>query len=421
MKKQIITLLISISMLLGCSHSTKEKNHFSVQDEKLVIRTEQKKGLGLMYYLISVHDINFQDSARYNVQVPSDLTDTKLAVELIDYNILGYQRTIAAGNQVNRYYENLILHSKIDTANLLSFKDNSICILAGLKENETIFIIDENNNKDFRDDSVRFWKDIDPFSKEDLIMVDYLIYNGEAYVTASAWVNIGLLWGNKYYFVSQHHTASFSVGNSKYEIEVVIPESRFNYNNPKIALVNNNGIVKDTITEREIISIGEVVKLKEGYYRFFDLSNDGSYLSLIKEDDFDSMIGIQVGMNAPDFTAISIKRDTINLKALLDKPLLIANFSGCAPGTYNDYQAIIEKSAGKINILGIEPGINRDYGGILIDVGKPINKDIYDKYRKAYSNYTCYLIGTDGRIIDRFEIDNWASNLTPLLDSLSIK
>jgi len=61
------------------------------------------------------------------------------------------------------------------------------------------------------------------------------------------------------------------------------------------------------------------------------LKNDGSYLTLIKEDDLNSHIGTQVGMIAPDFTGISINNVTINLKMLLDEPLLIANISGCTP------------------------------------------------------------------------------------------
>jgi hypothetical protein len=418
--KIIICLLITILIIPGCSRSSKELNQFPESIDKLLIKTEQEKGLGLMYYLGAIHELNFEDSARYEVQAPSDLSNTKFANELIDYMILGYQRTIAAGDKDNKFYKKLILESKIDTSNLLSYKDNSICILEGVRGNDTIFITDQNNNKDFRDDTIRFWKEIDPYSNENLIKVDYLIYNGKEYVTGANWINIGLWGGTRHYFVSQYYTASFSIGNSKYVVEVSIPENRFNFNNPKIALVNDNGIVKDTIPESEIISIGEVVKLKEGYYRFLDLTNDGSYLTLIKEDDFDSMVGIQAGMNAPDFTVISINNDTINLKALLDKPVLIANISGCTPRSYDIYTDIIEKCAGRINIIGIESGISKVIEGVLIDVEMPVNKDIYNKYRKAYSDYKCYLIGLDGKIIDKFDIFNWQSALSPFLDSLSV-
>jgi hypothetical protein len=416
----MILTLISIALILGCSNPDNKPNQFSSANDKLAIKTEQVKGFGLMYYLGAIIPLKFKDSLNYEVIVPLDLKNIKYANELVDYNILGYQRTIAKGKKDNKYYKNLILESKIDTSNLPSYKDNSICIIEGIKGKDTVFIIDQNNNKDFRDDSIRFWKNIDIYSKRDLIKVNYKIFNNKEYVTSSNWINIGIWNEEKRYFASQYYVGSFSIDSSNYKVEISIPENRFNFNNPKIALVFDNGIVKDTILESQILNIGEVLKLKEGYYRFSGLTNDGSYLTLIKEDDLNSHIGTQVGMIAPDFKGKSYSDDTINLKQLLNKPLLVANISGCTPSSYDVYENILKKCDGKITILGIESGIHRNLGGILIDVENPFNKDLYNKYRKAYSSYDCFLINSEGRIIDKFTLFNWQSRLDPFLDSLNI-
>lgn len=420
MKKIKFLSLISIVLILGCSNPDKNPNHFSSTNDKLVIKTEQEKGLGLMYYLGAISKLKFYDTAYYEVIVPTDLSNIKYTEELVDYNILGYQRTIAKGEKDNKYYKNLILESKIDTSNLLSYKDNSICIIEGIKGKDTVFIIDQNNNKDFRDDSIRYWKPIDLYTKHNLIKVNYNIFNGKEYVTSSNWINIGIWNEEKRYFSSQYYIASFRIDNSNYKVEITIPDSRFNFNNPRVALFYDNGIVKDTILESQILNIGEVLNLKEGYYRFSGLANDGSYLTLIKEDDFNSEIGTQVGMLAPDFTGKSYNDDTVTLKRLLNKPLLVANISGCSPSSYDMYQNIIKKCEGKITILGVESGLHKDLGGILIDVENLYNKGIYNKYRKAYSNYDCFLISTSGRIIDKFNVFNWQSRLIPFLDSLNI-
>ena len=80
---------------------------------------------------------------------------------------------------------------------------------------------------------------------------------------------------------------------------------------------------------------------------------------MIKEDDLNSHIGTQVGMIAPDFKGKSYSDDTINFKLLLDKPLLVANISGCTPCSFDVYENILKKSYGKITILGVESGIHK--------------------------------------------------------------
>lgn len=410
MKKTTIYLLIIFSLIMGCSQKKRSTNQFSSSDQELTLKTHQRKGVGLWMYFAALNALNFNDSAQYDVIVPSELTDISYAYAIVDYNILAYKNYIASGREINKYWSNLISESKIDTSNLLSYKDNSICIIEAVKGQDTVFLVDQNNNKDFRDDTIRVWKELDPFT-EDLVKVDYRIYNGKEYVTSSKWVSIGLWEGLKQYISTQHNTSKFQIDSSQYEIDIFDRYSRFDFSDPRMVASSQLPKSSEAVHEDDVIQIGEVLKLKEGYYRFASLTNDGSLVRLIKEDDFDSRIGLQPGMIAPKFKATTVNGDAIQLSDFLDKPVLVANISGCGPETYHDFETILKETKGNLNVIGLEYGIDNDLGGTMIDVEDGPNNDIYKKYRNAFSSYNCYLINTDGRIENRFLVYNWKSNL----------
>jgi len=215
----------------------------------------------------------------------------------------------------------------------------------------------------------------------------------------------------KQYLSSQHYKAEFQIDTSHYEIDIFIQDCRFNFMDPRIAISSQLPKSQEAVSESDIIQLGEVLKLKEGYYRFASLTNDGSLVGLIKEDDFDSQIGLQPGMIAPNFKATTVNGNPIKLNDFLDKPVLVANISGCAPETYQDFETILKETKGNLNIIGLEYGIDNDLGGTMIDVEDGLNNDIYKKYRNAFSSYNCYLINTDGRIENRFLVYNWMPNL----------
>jgi hypothetical protein len=64
-----------------------------------------------------------------------------------------------------------------------------------------------------------------------------------------------------------------------------------------------------------------------------------------------------------------------------------------------------------LNIIALEHNEIKGLDGIVINVSGDVNKEAYDIYRNAYSNYDCYLINRSGRIIDKFQIFDWESNL----------
>jgi len=86
--------------------------------------------------------------------------------------------------------------AKIDTLNLPSIKVNSISIVSGRRGKDKVFIVDDNNNKDFRDDSIRLYQKIDWRTISKLIKCKYKIYNGKEIVEDSSWINVGTFKDN---------------------------------------------------------------------------------------------------------------------------------------------------------------------------------------------------------------------------------
>jgi peroxiredoxin len=305
-----------------------------------------------------------------------------------------------------------VLDHKIDTLHVPTSSDNSWCIMTGKKNNAQVFIVDENNNKDFRDDSVRTYQKMDWHSTANLIRCKYKVFDGQKTIEDSSWVNIGTLNNdNLWRFVSHHVQSQFSIDDSTFQIGVSSSHSLVTFDEPLLALISKNGVNKDTLLMADIVSKGEYLKLNNQYYRFADISNEGKYVTLIKEKDFDKKVGIQVGMLAPEVKFKSIKGELKSSSDFRDKPLLMANYSGCTHESYEKYKQLLKSHGQEMNIIGIESGIKTDLGGILIDVEDKYNLDIYNKYRQAYSSYTCYLISTEGRIINKFDIFDWESNL----------
>jgi hypothetical protein len=134
---------------------------------------------------------------------------------------------------------------------------------------------------------------------------------------------------------------------------------------------------------------------------------------LIKEKNFQGKVGTQVGMMAPGFECKTTAGELVKCDDFKGQ-LLIANVSGCTPRSYDCYNQLLSAYCTMICILGIENGNIESINGKVIDAGDKFNKDFYDKYRKEYSSYNCYLVNTDGRIINKFEVFDWEVNLSGL-------
>lgn len=400
---QILSLFFLLA-IWGCNPSLKQVNHFNVSSDTLIIQTEKIKGYGM--FPGGGGDINFRDTTeyyKYQVIFPKNLTNIKLSHEIIDSK--KYDSEVANKNSWNNSI----------------FKENSICIMSGNIGNDTVFIVDEDNNKDFRNDSIRLTHDYDWNKPAKLIKIKYKIFNGKEMAEDYGWATIRTRSNNQFvFFVSHHLESTFFIDNQIYQIGAVSgpPYIGFCYDSPILALTAQNGIKKDTLYESDLLQKGEYLKLKDKYYRFVEISNDGKFITLIKENDFDSKIGTQVGMIAPDFNCKSVDGDSIRFKDYKGKYLLLINVTGCwSPiSSYKTCMDLTEAYKGKIDLIGIDnsPVFLKNnlkelrLSGNFIDASA--NKTI-QVYRPLFCSRTCFLINPSGRIADKFEIFDWKSKL----------
>ena len=419
--KQILASLLLIA-IFACSPKTKQVNQFTSSSDTLIVQTSKIKGFGL--FSGEAVNLEFRDTTGSNdfqVIYPKGITNIRSGWESVDYKPFWYRNITDEKSPYITSFLKDYFPAKIDTSNLPSIRDNSISIMSGLRGKDPIFIVDQNNNKDFRDDSVRLVQPIDWKAYAKLIKCKYKIYNGKEMVEDSSWLNIGAEGsGQLLFFISHHLEANFSFDNQPYQIGVVNgpPMLRFCFDSPILALTAQSGIKKDTLYDADLLKKGEYLKLNDYYYRFEDVSNDGKTIVLVKENDFSSKIGTQTGMLAPGFSCKSMGGDSIRFKDYKGKYLLLINVSSCwsKESSYKCYKDLTDAYRGRLEFLGIDksPDILANNIKELKLSGRFINANenqTIEAYRPEYCSRTCFLINPGGRIVDKFEIFDWKSKL----------
>lgn len=394
MKSILSITLIFLIFVQACQQNldSEELNQFTTTTDTLLIRTTKTKGAGL--FSLGVGTISFRDSAeafQYPLVFPANISNIK-------------------GIQIG--------------TDLYSKTPDYIDIVSGLIDNEQVFIVDQNNNKDFTDDTVRQLKPIEWYSSENSIKVSYKMYDGQKIVRDSSWIKIGTQNGRLLYGRDEHLKADLHLNGESYLIGIMDQWSSmmFNYSErSEVALFSDMTITKDTLLKRDLIKMGEYLNLGDSYFRLDKISNNGDYMVLIKEPNFQNTIGTQVGMLAPDFKAISIDGDTVNSDALHDKPIVLANSCGCGGDTQSTeaFYEIKDALGKQVHILRLDSGIEESESGWHIDMEDDYNKEIYNNYRGEYCSRIGYVIGTDQRLIEKFEIKSWQSFLPNLVVSTS--
>lgn len=415
------THLLALLILVGCKHEIEQSNQFNSTSDTLILQTNRIKGYGLFQQY--AYPINFQDLSESdnNKDVfPDNISDLKIAKALIDFKPYTYNNLKSNNSKHLETFLKNYFPRKIDTANIPSEGENSINIISGNRGTERIYVIDENNNKDFRDDSIRICDKLNFDANP--IRCNYNIYDGKEIVKDSGWVNVGVNINNELSISVAHRSKStFSIDNNFYEVQIVNgpPFLRFCFENPILALTVENEVKKDSLRISEIIDYGEYLSLGGSYYRFEDVSNDGGYISLVKEEDVSKKIGTQIGFIAPDFTSITIEGDTISLKDYKGKNLLLVNITACWSPimSYEFYKELTEEYGSSIEILAIDnsPIFLKQNIKELNLTGKFIiandNQSIENNYREDYCSRTCFMINSNGRIEDKFEISDWKKAL----------
>jgi hypothetical protein len=408
-------ILIIVFLNIGCRNTDNLHNVFNSKDDTLVLKTYKNPGIGI--FPVFESPVYFRDTSvlstfQLHLIFPDKTDNIKVFFFLVDGKSMLYKH-FKEGKYDTALFNFEARRMNIDTSNLPmpENSENTIYIMTATKDGSSIIIVDENNNADFRDDSIRKITKLDIHSTQNLIKCRYRIYNGSEYVIDSTWINIGTKDSETSWLMARHLSADFSIDDEKYQMGLVDYLSFCTFDRPLLALLEEKGVSKDSLTENDLIERGEYLKLKDAYYKFDNISNDGNFITLIKEKHYELQIGTQPGLIAPDFKCITTDGDTIKKNDYKNKLLLIANTSGCAPGSYYMYKQLIDACKDKIIVIGVEYEIKEKQGGIIIDASNKFNRDFYEKYRQDYSSYNCYLIDSMGRISNKFRIFDWEKNL----------
>ncbi len=423
---QLKPLLVSAAaLIIGFVAPLKATNSLLTKDT-LILEAKKLKGYGLFkrsYTPLNCKEISENDEL--NKVIPQDISKLEYGFEHVDFKAWSYENLKKKKHKYLPTFLKKFYPSKIDTANVPLDVDNTIKVIIGQKGEDKIFILDQNNNNDFRDDSIRVLKKIVfgvPALQPQPLKCHYQIYNGKEMSKDSSWVIIGLDENGRVWFSVAHHLkATFSIDNQDYEIQAINDYYlRFCFDSPKVSITAQNGIKKDSILISEIFEIGEYLKFGHSYYKFEDITNEGSKITFIREEDVSDKIGTQVGFIAPDFNGVTTVGDSIYLSDYQDEYLLLVNVTACGSPTksYEIYKEISEHYLPRTDIIAIDatPGALKVNIEKLKLRGKFIiseqNKSIQKSYREDFCSRVCFLIGQSGHIVDKFEIWDWKQSLS---------
>jgi peroxiredoxin len=398
-------------------------NQFSAIQDTAVLKTKKQPGYGKFsggFGYLYQKAIPENDERRQFI--PPDITDPEIGEESIDLKVGQYQRLVADQHEYVGAFLQKWYPAKIDTANLPSLHENTLQVVVGKKDGERVYIVDQNNNQDFRDDPVRHLKKINWKAMEEPVSCHYGIYNGEAIIRDSSWVYIGILSNGKVGIsAAQHLVSTFAIDEQQYTVSVFnpAPSTRWCFEDAQISIIARNGIDVDSLTFSDKFELGEYLKFGQYYYQFADIKNDGSAITLIRDKDIRDNFGTQSDLIAPDFSAVTTDGDAIALRDFRGRYLLLVNMDRCysTEMTNGNYQKIQDSYSDKIEIVGIEYSSDdlqakmdryHPEGPFVISTENPT---IQQYYRDFHCSKVCFLIDPAGRIIERFEIEDWKNTL----------
>ncbi|MFC0877574.1 TlpA family protein disulfide reductase [Saccharicrinis sp. FJH2] len=418
---QLIYVAIFIVIVHSCIEKHDQINHFSTYSDTLVIESTKQKGIGIFHqyaYNVTFLDTNewkknewFKDYPDYKINYPPNIKDLKLGFHYIWFYPF-------------RYFDEK--SNKISVQKNTALADRQILMITGNVDNKEVFIVDNNNNKDLTDDSIRTMGEFDRFFKNNLIECTYRIDYGDKRIEDSGWFQIGMINNQIIASGAQHLLADIYIDNVNYQIAVNdYSPSSFCFYSPVLSVLESNSVRKDTLLKNDQFELGEYLILGDHFYKFHKLYNGSGTIILTKNNRPDTLIGTQIGMIAPVFNGQTMDGDTISYQNYKGRYLLLINVSSCwsKVSSYQCYKDLTEAYKGKFYFLGIDnsPNMLRQNIKDLKLTGKFIiaenNSIIQKAYRPEFCSRTCFLINPKGRIVDRFEIFDWKSHLSDYFEN----
>lgn len=417
-----LPLFLTAILILSGIHPA-QAGQYTTPPDTLTLKTTKHEGYGLFgggYWSPYVEEIAPEDERRKII--PQGISELKVARQEVDIKVLQYHRLVESQHEYLPTFLEINYPGRIDTANLPSPAQNGVEAIIGQKDGKPIFIVDENGNRDYRDDPIRPLLEMSSAMKERPVQCHYAVYNGKEIIPDVGWVYFGLSSDEKVKVsVAQYLSADYSIGGQHYQLDAIswMPFTSFCFDSPKISITAQNGVAKDSLLFSEQYELGEYLELGGAYYQFASIANDGSTITLIREDDVSDKIGTQAGFIAPDFEAVSTSGHPLALNDYRGQYLLLTNITACwsKKMSYEYYRELWDDYHEKMAIVAIDESPLalqnniEDLGlkGEFI-IGKD-NPSVKKTYREDYCSRVCFLIDPTGRIVDRFEISDWQESL----------
>jgi len=419
MKKLFLCLLPVFVLLISCEPESKIQNSFSSETDTLLIHTTKIKGTGV--FQPGTLPLRARDTSEYyivEIILPTGIDSIRRLEYSVDF-VRNYYFAYKGGQEnLRKYIEEDVEHNYIDTSLCLPESESLYNIIEGYLDGNKIFIVDENNNKDLTDDSIRRIEDIETDNPDDFVEFRYNVYDGKEFVSERSWLGFryqdNLIWWGK----KEHTIAEFTIDEKSYKIAIGRPHAfdfvyDFESTAPYLLAfvpLNDNEVEYE---ESEYLQLGQYMILDSQYYCLQNLSRDGKELTLVKEDDFQNQTGIQVGLKAPEFNCITIDGDSVHSIDLKDKGIIIVNMCGCG-GDYESvkaYDDILSEFGKEYHVLGVDSQFFDYTEGVLIDSGDLYNEEFYKNYRQMYCSRKTYVIDKDFRIASIFNSIEWQAFL----------
>jgi hypothetical protein len=412
MKLHLVISLLFLSITKVFSQTNPPTNHFADAQDTLILNSIKVKGPGI--FDLGAGGVHFKDTValrqtypwfNFTFSYPADISGIELS--FIDVMITPY-----------RYYS---IKGKAILQQNTGRGENVVGLMAGTLDQQKIYILDQNKNRDFRDDTVRFFQKMRWKNPDNLLVFRYRIDKGEEIITDSSWAQIGLdkdrIWCGSF----QHQVASCVIGDQPYRLGIADSGADFSYYRPILAVLAENGVTRDSLLYRDNIGIGQYLKLGHDYYKFTDFFNGSGTIVLVRDDNYTKRVGAQVGLLVPNFQFKTVIGDTLTSTKFKNKFILIANVTSCGPESFTQYEEILKSGGKELTIIGLNYGIKKGLNGMMVDVTDYFNEGIYKNFRNSLSSYDCYLINKEGRVIDKFWIQDWKTRLSPYLKSIELR
>ncbi len=409
---------------------------FASYPDTLIIKMTKHKGKGPFHTSFArAHTMSLNNSWNSSTPKITGLPDTlsrfMITVIYADFMQHAYQNYYMGNISMERFMdlEKSWNWHPDSTRYTKDFVKVAIGIAAGInKKNETVVIVDRNNNLDLSDDppyiippKIKEQKYRDRYNEDSLITVKYSYFNGDSVVLDSTWLYIdydlftfktpdSLLINSPvsvFYTYIEYRTGEVVVNGKKWKFAVRNGRPVYrNYTSLKMQTgLNEDGMPQYT----EAVNIKEKVKIGDAYYTFKDVLKGGEYIVLTKIGDAEGRISSQVGFYAPQFSGKSYNGEEINFADYRGKYVLL-DFWGtwCAPcvAEISHLKKIYEKYADKnFEIIGIAKDKKAKIEKFVKEKNIAWPQIIQDELNEIITLYnvrgypTTILLDPDGKII----------------------